>query len=84
MYQGQIREIPSLDPGKLCIFITLALIFHRSLLKLGTPTLFKVTFSKSHEEGYLSKTFRNDHLKIVVPISICKKAAFNYDFCIKS
>ena len=48
--------------------------------KLGTLIAFRI----GHELGYHLKKFHFDYLKIVVSISVCKKAVLNYIFFKKS
>ena len=72
MFQEQIGEILFLRPGKLSLFLVLALFFHRSFSELDI------------EQGYPLKKFRLDKLGITASTSNCKKAVFNYVFCKKS
>ena len=48
MFQGQIGEFPFSIPGKLGLFLVLALFFHPSPKKLGTPTQLKTTFPNTY------------------------------------
>ena len=48
MFQGQIAEIPLLCPGKLGLFLILALFSTRPSQKLGTPAQLKTTFSNKY------------------------------------
>ena len=45
--QGQSGKISCLSPEKMTIFLHLALFFYLSPQKSGTPTHFRITFSKS-------------------------------------
>ena len=51
MFQGKNGEIPLLSPGKLSLFLILALFFHQTLPKLGTLTQLKTTFSNKYGTG---------------------------------
>ena len=51
MFQGQIEEIAPLGPGKLGLFLILALFFHPSLPKIGHPTKLKTTFTDRYGTG---------------------------------
>ena len=55
MFQGQIREIAPLSPGKLGIFLILALFSTRPSQKLGTLTQLKTTFSNRYGTGLSSQ-----------------------------
>ena len=78
MFQGQIEEIPVLNPGKLGIFVILALFFYPFLPKIWHFPQLKTTFRINMDQGYRLKKFRLDNLKITVSISNCKKIVFNY------
>ena len=65
MFQGQIREILLLSPGKLGLFLVLALFIHPSLPKIGHSHPVKnYFFRKRIEKGYTLKKFHPDKLKI--------------------
>ena len=83
MFQGQTGEIAPLSPGKLGLFLILALFSTRPSPKLGTPTQLKPLFRINMEKGYPLKKFRLDKLKITVSISNCKKTVFNCVSCKK-
>ena len=83
MFQGQIGKIAPLSPGKLGLFLILALFSTRPSQKLGTPTQLQTTFWNKYGTGLSSQKFRLDKLKITVSISNCKKTVFNYVSCKK-
>ena len=78
MFQGQIGEIAPLSPGILGLFLILALFFHPSPQKLGTPTQLKTTFLNKYGTGLSVIKFRLHKLKITFSISNCKKTVFSY------
>ena len=83
MFQGQIGEIAPLSPGKMGLFLILALFSTHPSQKLGTSTELKLLLGINMEQGYPLKKFRLDKLKIIVSISNCKKTVFNYVSCKK-
>ena len=81
MFQRQIGEIFLLSPGKLGLFLILALLFHPSLPKIGhTHPAKNYFFRINMEQSYRLKKFRLDKLKITVSVGNCKKTVFNYVF----
>ena len=60
MFQGQIGEIAPLSPGKLGLFLILALFSTRPSQTLGSPTQLKTAFSNRYGKGYPLKKFRLD------------------------
>ena len=64
MFQGQIGEIVPLSPGKLGVFLILALFSTHPSQKSGTPTQLKLLFRINMEQGYPLKKFRLDKLKL--------------------
>ena len=81
MFQGQIGEIPLLNPGKLGLFLILALFFHPYLPKnWAFPPSSKLLVRIDMRQAYPLKTFRLDKLRSTVSVSNCKKAVFNYIF----
>ena len=69
MFQGQIGEILLLSPGKLGLFLVLALFIHLSLPKIGNSHPVKNYFfsEKVLKRAILSKSFIliNRKLKVV-------------------
>ena len=58
MFEGQIREIAPLSPGKLGLFLILSLFFHPSLPKIGHSHPVKNYFlEKIWNVARLSKSF---------------------------
>ena len=59
---------------KISIFFILALFSIHPSQTFGIFTLLKLNFRIIHEKGFFLKGIRFDQSKIVVSISICKKA----------
>ena len=78
MFQGQIGETAPLSPGKLGLFLILALFSTRPSQNWALSPSYKLVFRINMEQGYPLKKFRLDKLKITVSISNCKKTVFNY------